>query len=115
MLNLGLSQSRSMQKLNQKCISVRGGYVCGVAKQLHASKSVEFKQWKGSSFPGDSFQCRACHKGAPAAGVAARLKSAVQPGHVRARVCGLRMCVCVCFFTVFVFVCVCLSACRLCV
>lgn len=70
MPNFGLSQSLSLQKVNQKCISVRGGYVSAVARQLHASKSQEFKQWKGSSFPGDSFQCCACHEG-----VAACLKS----------------------------------------
>lgn len=88
--NFGLSQSLSMQKLNQKCISVRGGYVSAVAKQLHASKSQEFKQWKRSSFPGDSFQRRSCHKGAlvAIAAVAACLKST------------MHACICVCFLTV---------------
>lgn len=96
MLNLGLSQSLSMQKLNQKCISARGGYVSAVARQLHASKSQEFKQWTGSSFPGDSFQCRACHKGALAAKGATRLKIAIHT------------CICVTFVAVFMLKCVCL-------
>lgn len=54
-LNLGLSQSWNMQKLNQNGYQT-GGYSSAVAKQLHASKSVEFKQWKGSNFPGHWFQ-----------------------------------------------------------
>lgn len=73
MLNLGLSQSRNMQKLNQNGYR-RRGYSSAVAKQLHASKSVEFKQWKGSSFPGDRFQCRAHGRGASDLGVEARLR-----------------------------------------
>lgn len=63
LFNLGLSQSWNMQKLNQNGYQ-RGGYSSAVAKQLHASKSVEFKLWKGSKFPVDWFQHRAYLRGA---------------------------------------------------
>lgn len=51
MLNLSL-------KKKSQCAETHSGST--VAKQLHASKSVEFKQKKGSNFPGDRFQCCAC-------------------------------------------------------
>ena len=102
-MNLGLSQSWNMQKVNQNGYE-RGRYSSAVAKQLHASKSVEFKQWTGSNFPGDWFQCCAYFRGALA---------------VRAEVCPNRVCVCV--FSVWggwclcAFVCTFLHIYRLCV